>query len=456
MRALRRNRAIRISIAAAIGLVAVLVGALFVYLITTAQHRDRVAMAYEASRAASLVYEAYANAGTVDGSMLPEEVRGFAVYNADGVALYRHGSAPEMLSPEHSKLRVPGRTALHDSVLRIVQPVGTLELLRSLPDGTEELSGPGPPEGHTDPARASRPQAVLLDYNVSAHMERAAIRRSAWIGAGVVIVLLTALLFGLSRRLRRYEDEAERQRRLVQLGQAARTLTHEIKNPLGAIKLQVAVLRRQLGGTQDEALRILEEELNRINNLVERVRDFLHSSPGTPEEFDLADLASQLPERFDFPVELQLETKPLPVRADRERLRSVLINLIQNAHESMQSTHETAHSSQPPQQPPDTDEAAAGTVQTGTLQVSGDTMQEAPVRVTVGHRKEGTVIEVEDSGPGISPEERERIFDPFYTTKPHGSGVGLAITRQFVESMNGSIHIHNRHEGGTRVRVVLP
>lgn len=102
---------------------------------------------------------------------------------------------------------------------------------------------------------------------------------------------------------------------------------------------------------------------------------------------------------------------------DRERLRSVLENLIKNALETVQS--------------------------------------EQPVEVRVSSTKAKVTISVLDRGEGISPEIRERIYDPFYTSKISGSGIGLAITRRFVEAVGGSLTLSARSGGGTEAAVCL-
>lgn len=403
-----------------IGLAAALVAALFGYLIFTAQHRDRVAMEYEAARAAYLVFETYDAGGTVDESMLPSAVLAFGVYDVNGEAIFRIGEVPELLNPEHTPLKATGWTILQGNVLRIIRPVGSLEVLQTLPNRDAKLRASEPPHGHMNSAMPDRPHAVLLDYDVASQMRRSAFRRYAWIAAALLMAALGGLLFMLSRRLRRFEDEAERQERLVQLGHAARTLTHEIKNPLGSIQLQVSLLRRELNEDHAEKLDVLVEETQRIDTLVERVRDFLHSSPGRVEELDIAALGRELPDRFEFPVIVHTPSESLTVHTDRDRMRSVLTNLIQNAHESMQERN-----------------------------------PQAAVEVTIRGRKNEVIIQVDDAGPGIPPAERSRIFDPFYTTKPRGSGVGLAITKQFVDAMGGSIAVADRPGGGTRVKIVL-
>ena len=107
----------------------------------------------------------------------------------------------------------------------------------------------------------------------------------------------------------------------------------------------------------------------------------------------------------------------MSVRFDRERLRSVLENLIKNALETVRT--------------------------------------EEPVEVRVSSTKAKVTISVLDRGEGISPEIRERIYDPFYTSKTTGSGIGLAITRRFVEAVHGSLTLSARSGGGTVAAVCL-
>ena len=78
-----------------------------------------------------------------------------------------------------------------------------------------------------------------------------------------------------------------------------------------------------------------------------------------------------------------------------------------------------------------------------------------PVEVTIRQRREQVEIIVADRGPGISAGDRARVFDPFFTTKTHGSGVGLAVSRRFVEQAGGTIEARERHGGGTEMIVKL-
>ena len=114
---------------------------------------------------------------------------------------------------------------------------------------------------------------------------------------------------------------------------------------------------------------------------------------------------------------MTLPVEPVFVRFDRDRLRTVLENILKNASES----------------------GGEGTPFTITLVAS---RQRAEIRVV-------------DRGPGLPEEAREKIFDPFYTTKVKGSGIGLAISKRFVESLEGTLQLQNAREGGTEARVTL-
>jgi two-component system, NtrC family, sensor histidine kinase HydH len=220
----------------------------------------------------------------------------------------------------------------------------------------------------------------------------------------------------LYRRLRLLEHERERNLRLAQLGQAARTLAHEIRNPLAAAQMQSALLRRTSPDSDTRRFDVIDEELGRIKQLTEQVRTYLQSSPGSPESIDLAQLVHEIAERSGYAAAIATSGQPV-VRFDLERLRSVCANVIRNAAES-------------------TDPAGS-------------------VDVTIRERRDVVEMVVADRGPGIPPESRDRVFDPFYTTKDHGSGVGLAITRRYIEEMKGTISIRDRRGGGTEIVITF-
>ncbi len=367
---------------------------------------DRLQEEYAAAREAAILLEQYVENGVLP--TLPSTVSGFGLYNLAGTAIVSSGTAPARIPvaiDNHELRRIDGR-------LRLIRPVGA-------PRGAPIVRGE--PGGETAPRGMRRMpgpvgQFVLIDYNVEAQIRGQAWERAALIASGILTAAVLAMVVGLYRRLQFASREAEDQRRLAQLGEAARTLAHEIKNPLTAAQMQTALLRRTIDQGEHRRIDVIDEELGRIRVLTDQVREFLKSGVGNPEALRVLPLIEDLAGRLSIPVEAHGDDSTV-VRFDRERFQSVIGNLLRNAREA--------------------DETGE------------------PVRVEV-HAQRGRVrILVSDRGPGIPEAERTRIFDPFFTTKTHGSGVGLAVTRRFVEDAGGEISVEDREGGGTTVALNL-
>ncbi len=196
-------------------------------------------------------------------------------------------------------------------------------------------------------------------------------------------------------------------------------MTHEIKNPLGAIQLQTGLLKRKLDGREFRELDVMKEELDRITHLVDRVRDFFKDSKGNPEPIELPEFIHEVADRLAVEVTISGpdQQKHFLVWFDREKLRSVLENSIRNGSESMNGG--------------------------------------APVELFLREGKRHIEIEIADRGPGIDEEAKEKIFDPFFTTKTTGTGVGLSIAKRFVEAAGGTIAVEDREGGGTKFIIKL-
>ncbi|PIE03973.1 MAG: two-component sensor histidine kinase, partial [Spirochaetales bacterium] len=237
----------------------------------------------------------------------------------------------------------------------------------------------------------------------------------------MLIILLFTILFAsaLLFVFRLYNSnrallvKAEHDRQLVQLGQAARTLAHEIKNPLSALKIQRDLLSKKLPDEHKRNLDVIDRELTRLNTLVNRVGEFLRNPKGMPEEMELCHFIRELyGERTH--VTVLCPAGSALVYMDKERLHIILDNLVNNAIESGGS---------------------------------------AEIRITDSKEKPG--FTVADNGSGIAEEIRERLYDPFFTTRNNGSGLGLSIVKRLVEAAGGSISIKNRKSGGALVTVEL-
>jgi two-component system sensor histidine kinase HydH len=221
-----------------------------------------------------------------------------------------------------------------------------------------------------------------------------------------------------------YRKKLSAQQQLVRLGQVSRTLSHEIRNPLSAIRIQTGILKKTLPESGGEELKVIDEEVQRLALLTERVGDFLRDPLGSPEKIELAGFIRELTRRCERPIAFASQAQAgVRARVDPQRFRSVLENLIRNAIESMEG-RETRRSP-------------------------------APVEIFLAARKGRVEISVLDRGRGIPPELRDRIFDPFTTGKVRGSGIGLSICRRFVEAAGGRISLSDRPGGGTEARIEL-
>ncbi|TVR05328.1 MAG: sensor histidine kinase [Spirochaetaceae bacterium] len=378
---------------------------------TRTRDHDRLFIEYRAVRMAAAAMELYQQQGDISQTQFPPTVLGFGLYDAEGVPIIARGTAPRALPPAVIENPAMYQATLDGNTMRLLRIVGTMdeEKDHSTLDAGRRRTTANP--------RVITRQFLVLDYDISSYRSEFRARTFYWSGLTGSFFLLLALVWVLYHRVQTYQIQAQKQRGLVQLGAAARTLTHEIKNPLGAIQIQNAVLKRKLPEEYHDSLAVFDEEVGRIAVLVDRVRDFLQSSAGKPEPVDLCSMLDTIQHLFAFPIHVDCPGRPVTVPFDRARVRSVLENVIKNAGESMDG--------------------------------------QGPVEVAVRELRSTVTVCVLDRGSGVAREDRERIFDPFFTTKSGGSGVGLSITRQFLEVMGGSIQVTDRTGGGSEFTITF-
>ncbi|HXQ25866.1 MAG TPA: ATP-binding protein [Candidatus Acidoferrales bacterium] len=248
---------------------------------------------------------------------------------------------------------------------------------------------------------------------------------------------LSETLEETNRQLQRAEAEARRSERLAALGQLSAGLAHEIRNPLGVIKGSAEMLVQKLKDSQpltSELAGYISSEVNRLNALVARFLDFAR-----PSNLDLH--PQQIPEIVDRALESVQAQSPnsnvrverhyapaLPeISADEQLCERVFVNLIQNAYQSMEA-------------------AADGRERVLRLLIAPES----------SNGREGVGVTVEDTGPGVPLDLREQIFNPFFTSKKEGVGLGLAIVAKIVDDHRGWIRLENNSAPGARFRVFLP
>jgi len=236
-----------------------------------------------------------------------------------------------------------------------------------------------------------------------------------------------------NRQLEKVQADARRSERLAALGQLSAGLAHEIRNPLGVIKGSSEMLNQKLATADPlsaELAGYISSEVNRLSALVSRFLDFarpLHAEPRPHDITAVMDkaLKSVSDQWTGGPVRVaRTYAGDLPLALIDEGLAAqVFVNLLQNAYEAMGENG-------------------------GSLQI------DLSKAVSNGHR--GIQVRVEDSGPGIAPEIREQIFNPFFTTKKTGVGLGLAIVAKIMDEHQGSIRVEPTAAQGTAFVLFFP
>jgi signal transduction histidine kinase len=239
---------------------------------------------------------------------------------------------------------------------------------------------------------------------------------------------LTAELQVANRNLVAAQEEAQRSQRLAALGQLTAGLAHELRNPLGTIKSSAEMLARRL--PQGDAISLelagyVSTEVDRTTELVKRFLDFAKPFRLQIAPVDLSEVADraihQVAQRAAVKevVIYRHDSPDLgPIPADAQWIEQMLANLLANAIDAS------------PQ---------AGSVTIATREASG-----------------GVELAVSDQGPGIPEENRQTIFNPFFTTKPEGTGLGLAIVSKIVDEHRGRIFVESKAGEGATFRVWLP
>ncbi|HEX4460384.1 MAG TPA: ATP-binding protein [Polyangia bacterium] len=227
--------------------------------------------------------------------------------------------------------------------------------------------------------------------------------------------------------VRRLEAAVLRAERLAAVGRLAAGVAHEIRNPLAAISGSIELLSQSIPSDaakeNRELMAIVLRETERLNRLITDLLGFARPRQLEPQRLDVAATLQEMLRVFENDkrlvgahVELAAPS-PVWVDADAEQLRQIVWNLLRNAAE-----------------------AAPG----------------QPITVEARSDGEQAIVRVRDRGPGISAEHRARVFEPFFSTKEGGTGLGLATVHRIIEEHRGAIEIDCPPEGGTIVTIRLP
>lgn len=248
--------------------------------------------------------------------------------------------------------------------------------------------------------------------------------------------LLATTFNTLTDSVARFQREAAQKERLLSLGRLSTVIAHEVRNPLMIIKATLRSLRPESPAADiREAVTDIDEEVDRLNRIVHDVLDFAKPPSMLRESADLVRLCQDAALAATVgggpAIDLEMPGAPLMASTDPERLRTALVNVLSNARQAV-----------------DTREASA------PRPVNG---HEAPaVLLTLDRPDDGHVrLRVSDQGTGIAPEHLSQVFEPYFTTRRTGTGLGLPIARNIVEGLGGTIGVATA-PGRTTVEIILP
>ena len=228
--------------------------------------------------------------------------------------------------------------------------------------------------------------------------------------------------------VRRLGNEIELSRRLAAIGRLTSGVAHEVKNPINAIVIHLEILRERIVQLDPESRRhmnIINSEIHRLDRVVKSLIDFSRPIELKLTSLDLRSVAAEVialaaPEAQAEHVEIvqNLGAQPLPIRVDPDLMKQAILNVVLNGVQAM----------------PDG----------GTLTLRAFASSQA------------AVLEIEDTGTGVSPEIRDKIFNLYFTTKQSGSGIGLALTFRALQLHNGAVELDSAPGKGATFRLLLP
>ncbi len=247
-------------------------------------------------------------------------------------------------------------------------------------------------------------------------------------------ILGMATLFYLQQshlqKIASLEEEISRQERLSELGNLAATVAHEIRNPLNSVSMGLQRLKGEFTPTQNSDdyarfLKLMQEEVHRLNSIVEQFLSLARPLQLNPENIAVAPYLKELTALITaeanasrVSVDLKVPGDLPPLHADRNYLKQLLLNLILNGIQAMPRG--------------------------GKLSIAARAI------------KDRLELTVADEGTGIEPAAAKKIFEPYFTTKTNGSGLGLSIARRIAEAHGGDIAVESEPSRGSRFRVMLP
>ncbi|MFQ5807178.1 MAG: ATP-binding protein [Phycisphaerae bacterium] len=225
--------------------------------------------------------------------------------------------------------------------------------------------------------------------------------------------------------LDKVREELVRKTRLATIGQVSASIAHDLRNPLGSVRNAAYFLRRRLAGNEPqlaEHLDVIDQEVTAADRIISGLMDMTRAKDPVKQPLDLGQIVQEAFDRINLPEQIRwrmsLDPDPFTVSADSSQLRQVVGNIVNNAAQAMEGPGE--------------------------------------ILVTTSRFADYDTIIFEDEGPGVAPEIGERVFEPLFTTRSKGTGLGLTICRQIVERHGGTIDMLDHTGRGAAFRIRLP
>jgi signal transduction histidine kinase len=310
------------------------------------------------------------------------------------------------------------------------EPAGTRKLITTIPFRVEsplvEKKGPilGVFEIHQDLTR---------EYEEIRREQLLVVGLSAGIMALLFVMLLLIVKRGetlMHKRVqeqKKLEEKLHHSEKLASLGEMVSAVSHEIKNPLGIIMSTAEMLQKKTEGQNalGRLSSIIQDESQRLNGIVNEFLNFAKPQVPRLEPLEIREVMEKIADHLTLSAEKQnviiykhFDSPKERVLLDSQLFYQAVLNVMMNALQAMNE---------------------GGTLKVGTR-----------------YQQKGVWVVIEDSGEGMDPEQMNRIFDPFFTTKDQGSGLGLSIVKNIMESHRGNIQVDSEKGKGTRVSLYFP
>ena len=235
---------------------------------------------------------------------------------------------------------------------------------------------------------------------------------------------LSKQIFEMGEKLEKYQKEMIKTERLAAIGELSSRITHDLRNPLNSLKMAIDILKTkkpEMIKENQEYFDMMQHSVERMNHQIDEVLGFIKKSPPKRESVKFSEIISNSLKSFQFPKNIKVSVSENDgiIWCDKNQIQNVIVNLISN------SIH------------------AVG-------------KKDGKIIINFQEEKKFDKITVEDNGEGIPDDSLEAIFEPLFTTKQTGTGLGLVSCKNTIEAHNGEISAKNLPKGGVIFTILLP